>query len=221
MENASKALIIAGAILISILVISLGVLVFNNARTTVSNKNLNSQDAKAQNQQFEDYFGTDIQPSQCKELLSTIRTNNLTASREGKSQIVGVCYIDKNGKATPDGSGTSSGGSVFTNGKVNGKYFSTLNFTADVQSITNAISNGTSYTINVPNSKAYPNDKEGKTGFEKTTGTGAASTAVYAATTADDDSDYVTQTGKSGGYYSSGYIRLIYIIDNANNKSTN
>ena len=43
MENASKALIIAGAILISILIIGLGVFIYQQAQSTVSKANLNSQ----------------------------------------------------------------------------------------------------------------------------------------------------------------------------------
>ena len=57
MENASKALIIAGAILISILIIGLGVFIYNQAANTVGKANLGSQEAQAQNQQFEAYFG--------------------------------------------------------------------------------------------------------------------------------------------------------------------
>lgn len=40
MENASKALIIAGAILLSVLIISLGIMVYNNAKNTVGSANL-------------------------------------------------------------------------------------------------------------------------------------------------------------------------------------
>ena len=46
MENASKALIIAGAILLSILLISLGILVYNNAKGTVSDSNLDYEEAQ-------------------------------------------------------------------------------------------------------------------------------------------------------------------------------
>ena len=38
MENASKALIIAGAILLAILLISLGIMIFNQAHMRVSKK---------------------------------------------------------------------------------------------------------------------------------------------------------------------------------------
>ena len=37
MENASKALIIAGAILLAILLISLGIMIYNQAQNTVNN----------------------------------------------------------------------------------------------------------------------------------------------------------------------------------------
>ena len=41
MENASKALIIAGAILISIMIIGLGVAIFSKAKSNVNSQNLN------------------------------------------------------------------------------------------------------------------------------------------------------------------------------------
>ena len=199
MENASKALIIAGAILISILIISLGVLVYNQASSTVNKANLNSQEAQAQNSKFESYFGTDVTATEVKNLLSEVRTNNLTASRNEESATIGVCYISKN-LTTDEG----TNGLYKDNKKpeeVDKGYFKDKNFSPDVQNITNKLKAGTSYTVNVPNTVAFKKDQEGTTGFE------------------DDDADDPlgkTQPGSSGGYYSSGYIRLIYIIDNAN-----
>ena len=66
MENASKALIIAGAILISILIIGLGVYFYNMAASAGKRASLDSQAAEAHNQQFTSYFGerqsaTDVQ----------------------------------------------------------------------------------------------------------------------------------------------------------------
>ena len=43
MENASKALIIAGAILLAIIIISLGLMVTNQAKEQVGNANLSAQ----------------------------------------------------------------------------------------------------------------------------------------------------------------------------------
>ena len=42
MENASKALIIAGAILLAILIISLGIVIYNQAAGVVNTDQLNS-----------------------------------------------------------------------------------------------------------------------------------------------------------------------------------
>ena len=50
MENSSKALIIAGAILISILIIGLGVTIFQNAQKVIKGSgNVDSQAAMAKN----------------------------------------------------------------------------------------------------------------------------------------------------------------------------
>ena len=201
MENASKALIIAGAILISILIISLGVLVYNQASSTVNKANLNSQEAQAQNSKFESYFGTDVTATEVKNLLSEVRTNNLTASRNEESATIGVFYASINySGATLD---FISKDAKFNPNKIEKGWFDSAIFTPDVQAITNNLKAGTSYTVNVPNTKAFKKDQEGTTGFEDT---------------AKDDPLGLTQKGDTGGYYSSGYIRLIYIIDNANRK---
>ena len=77
MENASKALIIAGAILLSILIIALGVFVFNQAKGAMSNTGLDDQKAAAFNQKFEAYEGS-VSGSQVKALIDIVRTNNNT-----------------------------------------------------------------------------------------------------------------------------------------------
>ena len=94
----------------------------------------------------------------------------------------------------------------FNPNKIEKGMFDSMEFTPDVQAITNKLKAGTSYTVNVPNTKAFKKDQEGTTGFEDT---------------AEDDPLGKTQTGSSGGYYSNGYIRLIYIIDNANRTGYN
>ena len=57
MENASKALIIAGAILLAIIIISLGIMVVNNARNQIGGANLNAQEVQAFNSNWESYIG--------------------------------------------------------------------------------------------------------------------------------------------------------------------
>ena len=58
MENASKALIIAGAILLSILLISLGIMIFTQAQDTVNNNGMTQADLQAFNNKFLKYEGT-------------------------------------------------------------------------------------------------------------------------------------------------------------------
>lgn len=92
MENASKALIIAGAILISILIIGLGVFIYQQAQSTVSKANLNSQEAQAQNQQFENYFGDKVSAQEVKQLCTTVRSNNITGETGNDTKKVWLLY---------------------------------------------------------------------------------------------------------------------------------
>lgn len=89
MENASKALIIAGAILLSILLISLGIFVFTQAQDTMGAINLNEQEVMAFNNKFLPYEGK-IRGTQLKQLLQTVRTVNATADEEGSTQKVSI-----------------------------------------------------------------------------------------------------------------------------------
>ena len=87
MENASKALIIAGAILLSILIIALGVFVFNQARGAMGNTGLTSQKAAAFNQQFQAYEGSRISGSQVKALIDLVNTNNNLMDENDDTQV--------------------------------------------------------------------------------------------------------------------------------------
>ena len=88
MENASKALVIAGAILISILIIGLGVFIYNQAAGTVKKSSLNSQEAQAQNNQFEAYFGDHVSATEVKQLLSLVRSNNITGKANDEDKTI-------------------------------------------------------------------------------------------------------------------------------------
>ena len=81
MENASKALIIAGAILLAILIISLGIMIYNQA-----------------SQKFEQYTGTNVRGAQVNSLLSQIQTNNVTYQDDSSRQVkVNVTATNWNG----------------------------------------------------------------------------------------------------------------------------
>ena len=81
MENASKALIIAGAILLSILIIALGVFIFNQAKGAVGKVNLSEQEVAAFNSKFEQYKGRQL-GSNVKALISDAKTYNDTADED-------------------------------------------------------------------------------------------------------------------------------------------
>lgn len=76
MENASKALIIAGAILLSILIIGLGMFIYQQASGAMGNANLDPQKIQAYNSEFTSYEGTKS-GTQVRALLDVVRNHNL------------------------------------------------------------------------------------------------------------------------------------------------
>ena len=58
MENASKALIIAGAILLSILIIGLGMYIYNMAADAITDTGLDATQVQAHNEPYDRYLGT-------------------------------------------------------------------------------------------------------------------------------------------------------------------
>lgn len=79
MENASKALIIAGAILISIILISIGIMIVNGGMGIVDRGigSMTSQEIQVFNSQFTNYEGTQ-RGSVVKTLMETVSSSNAT-----------------------------------------------------------------------------------------------------------------------------------------------
>ena len=111
MENASKALIIAGAILLAIAIIGVGMAVFNNASDSVSGTDMASEEVTAYNSEFDSYLGT-TRGSRVKTLISTVKQHNLTATDDSeKVQVltsageseVSVDDVDVEGAASTSG----------------------------------------------------------------------------------------------------------------------
>lgn len=92
MENASKALIIAGAILLSILIIGLGMFIYQQASGAMGNANLDPQKIQAYNSEFTSYEGT-RSGTQVRALLDTVRNHNL-ANTDDPSLNVKAVYGD-------------------------------------------------------------------------------------------------------------------------------
>jgi len=85
MENASKALIIAGAILLSILIIGLGMMVFTNAKNALDGANLDAEKIDAFNLKFENYLGESVKGTNVRSLCDLVKSSN--ATQEDESQI--------------------------------------------------------------------------------------------------------------------------------------
>ena len=78
MENATKALIIAGAVLIAILLISLGIAIFKSTSGVEKNveATAGTMAASTFNSQFTSYIGKNLTSAQLKSLASKIIANN-------------------------------------------------------------------------------------------------------------------------------------------------
>lgn len=90
MENASKALIIAGAILLTLLIIGLAMGVLNRMSGTISKANLDSEEAQAHNGKFTASFGNNVSAKDVKALLQAISANNVTADTADELSKIGV-----------------------------------------------------------------------------------------------------------------------------------
>ena len=95
MENASKALIIAGSILVSIVIITLGVMIVSNVTDTINNNsNLSAQEIASYNSQYEGYIGQRT-GTQVKALLNQIKAHNLALPADDNSKVIGVTMSKK------------------------------------------------------------------------------------------------------------------------------
>ena len=118
MENASKALIIAGAILLAIVIISLGLIVVNNVRDTISGASMTQQEIEAFNGKFTPYGGDKVSGTQVNALINVISSSNAAEQASGKAD--GDCtYVNVNAS-----NATVSGGdnSVQGNNNASVKY---------------------------------------------------------------------------------------------------
>ncbi len=95
MENASKALIIAGAILLAILLISLGIMIFTQAQDTVSSSGMSQAEVQAFNSKFTKYEGNAIRGSQVKSMIQEVRASNSSDIADGNGRCIKLVYKEK------------------------------------------------------------------------------------------------------------------------------
>ena len=93
MENASKALLIAGAILICILLIAIGMYVYNAASETINSaaSKMSQQDKDIYNSDVKQYEGATVKGSEIKSMIETITSKNQgNVNQSGKFISIGV-----------------------------------------------------------------------------------------------------------------------------------
>ena len=110
MENASKALIIEGAILLSILLISLGIMIFNTAQDTTKNSGMTQAQVSAFNNKFSKYEGT-IKGSEVRSLIQEVVASNGDDNNKNASRQI---TINKDSKAIVSGTTADSSGILTT-----------------------------------------------------------------------------------------------------------
>ena len=84
MENATKALLIAAAVLVAILIISLGLVVYNMAAETIDSVNFSGQEVQAFNDKFMRYNGQSLRGSEVNAMVKTVLNNNMEQVAAGQ-----------------------------------------------------------------------------------------------------------------------------------------
>lgn len=108
MENASKALIIAGSILISILIVGLGVVIYNNVSGLGKDANLDKEKISAHNNPFEGYFGTNESGANVKALITSVLANNRSA-KANDDEVGNTIYMQLDGQDITGASSIKTG----------------------------------------------------------------------------------------------------------------
>ena len=78
MDNASKALVMAGAILIAVMLISLGVLLFNQGQQTAQQAGhlMDSRAISTYNSTYQMFEGAKRSPSEARKLITDVNAHN-------------------------------------------------------------------------------------------------------------------------------------------------
>jgi len=84
MENASKALIIAGAILVSILIITLGIMIYGQAKGVIDTNAMSELEIRQFNEKFMQYDGSRVRGATVNSLLQAVVAHNLSADDDSK-----------------------------------------------------------------------------------------------------------------------------------------
>ena len=101
MENASKALLIAGAILIAIVLISLGVMILGQGSDLVKNANMSDAEITTYNSEWEQFKGGNVRGNLVIQMINKVNQHN-RANADDDSKKIGVISGEKKDNATED-----------------------------------------------------------------------------------------------------------------------
>ena len=90
MENATKALLIAAAVLIAIILISLGLAVVRQGQEAVQDADLSEAEATQFNSKFTMYEGTNVSTSRVNAMLNAVFSHNNQEMAAGTGNYVTV-----------------------------------------------------------------------------------------------------------------------------------
>lgn len=110
MENAAKALIIAGAILISIVLITFGVMILGQGSSVIKDASMSETEVSTFNAKFTSFEGSKVRGSKVNSLINTVIQNNLSQDDDGKK-------VSITGSITVDTKDTDSSGKKADTGK--------------------------------------------------------------------------------------------------------
>ena len=89
MENATKALLIAAAILIAIILISMGIAVVRQGQEAVQSVDMSEAEILAHNSKFTSYEGTNVAGSEVNVLLGVVLSHNQSAEEAATVEVTG------------------------------------------------------------------------------------------------------------------------------------
>lgn len=105
MENATKALVMAGAILIAILLISVGIIIFRSTRGVQDQVGQTSEAMGVSifNSKFTQYLGEKVSAVQVRNLISTIQSSNSKSPDHPITVVINSYVYNSNQMATAMG----------------------------------------------------------------------------------------------------------------------
>lgn len=104
MENATKALLISASVLITMLIISLGLVIYNKAAETANRVNMSEYEIQAFNEKFDKYNGEKYTGSEVMAMIKMVFNHNRMQVAEGTDNKV---LVKNENKTILDGDDTS------------------------------------------------------------------------------------------------------------------